>query len=1227
LKYFGQLGVDPDAQDSAGDGWSNWQKYEMGVNPATYVTPPAPQGLAAQYNRTNGNVAVSWLPSSGPVTGYTLVGPNGTNYVSASITSFSDNVDLTDFEYLNDFGPSALATYQVQADYSGGNSAWSDAVSVQSDPTLTAISPPIAVFSYIVAGPGGSPYLVVPSVPSGTAAIRLTRIDLTAYYLNGAFDEDVQVETNFDLPIGSATNGVFQIPPQWNANSWDAYGNTAYAWWAQVLSSNGDISVADEIAVDGSTYFEESNEVEWLSAPFFDGRTQLVQNLDFLFRAATVSSPFQCIENGNYYNYYYPDVVTYTNPPGYEYSGFYQQGTVSEYGFSFYNGAQFDPYWPFENNYRYQNFVLTPSDECTNGQVMTGIGLNGWDPYNDYDPPGLYFNFPPTNQFYPSKVTDPAGLSQTEEPYLAVNPMQPDFGSEYTNNVWYDLTDLGVTYSVDWTSYILTFYAQNTANYFGLPLKSVDVADQQVDYNENPINGYNQVVNAGSSFGAYFAGTPYIYPQFSEPKYQTVEYDFWQNPTVASLPGGASFSVTHTNIPLLAGVGSPNFQVVAYEKREVTNSVYSGVYGFLGQYFTNAFVMGSDGLPTSNPTGVLSPYGNFFATEPGQALLLTMPDADSGEQGFCQVSCFSLQLDKNHDGVMDTTFSVPDTTSASSPFVFWANNNFDRFAEDADDETFYDDDVEPTGDYYTENAVVADCNFLDGGGHRVIPTVRDLQDFARLWICGLDTNILSNLPSNYTVSLNWGDVGSPNSGNPTIDLFSAYETNGGVAYLTNQLTGELQLLSPYIGRIGPGSNLVLNASSFANNWAGNYFIWCGVSNGLGSLNLTISDGSGNVVAKTTAYIQITDIKQLYERWTVGNVPGNLPLTNAIISTEGLAEGETGFSYSPSTSTNTPYILYVHGWNMSPYDKDRFAECAYKRLYWQGYQGRFGVYTWPTEYGFQGISSLATDPSEKDNYDRSEYAAWLSGAGLLNKLNDLNLEYPNHVYMLAHSMGNIVAGEALRLSGNNRVVNTYVASQAALSAHTYDTNVPNYSFSYSPWSLTAKTPNIYGNWFAGNFGNGAGSVVNFYNTNDFALQRSAWQLNQLLKPDQFVLLGGTHWDYSYEGYTNDPPPWNNFWKDVSFGISSVHFDIANVLTNRYEVMGMAAQSYTTAFGATPGVQNVSDNIYLGSIWPADTTHPSHPFDEHYYHSAEFRGDYWQQQGYWSELLGVDAFNLK
>jgi pimeloyl-ACP methyl ester carboxylesterase len=541
------------------------------------------------------------------------------------------------------------------------------------------------------------------------------------------------------------------------------------------------------------------------------------------------------------------------------------------------------------------------------------------------------------------------------------------------------------------------------------------------------------------------------------------------------------------------------------------------------------------------------------------------------------------------------------------------------------------DDVQIQGCPATPNTPTPDCNYsnvlVNGYAYRAIPCTRDLQDFFRLWVCGINSNLLAALPTNSTITLNWGDVGSPNSANPTIDLFTAADPDGGIGYLTNETVATTQINAiscPYIGRLAPGGSIQLNASQF-NGWAGNHFIMCGVSNGTGGLNLTIKDGNGNVLGQATSYLQIVDIKQMYERWSVGDNPNNAPTNTAYIVSDGLTAGEMPFRYSNPATAGTPYIMFVHGWNMQYWEKDRFAESAFKRLYWQGYQGRFGSFRWPTGFGFTGWQTIATNLTEKDNFDSSEYQAWQSAQGLLNKLNDLNGQYPGHVYLLAHSMGNVVANEALRLSGSSQVVNTYVASQAAVSAHTYDTNVANYSFYYPPWSLSADTPNIYGNWFSGNNGGGAGQVVSFYNVNDFALQRSVWQRDELLKPDQDVLEGTTTWYYGYSGSVSDPAPWNNFYKQTFNGSTVFYFNIVTSLNNRHEVMGYAAQSYTTALGATAGVHHLADSIDLTGVWPPDPT--GNNYTEHFYHSAEFRGDNPQQRNYWSELLGSDAFNLK
>jgi hypothetical protein len=229
------------------------------------------------------------------------------------------------------------------------------------------------------------------------------------------------------------------------------------------------------------------------------------------------------------------------------------------------------------------------------------------------------------------------------------------------------------------------------------------------------------------------------------------------------------------------------------------------------------------------------------------------------------------------------------------------------------------------------------------------------------------------------------------------------------------------------------------------------------------------------------------------------------------------------------------------------------------------------------------------------------------------------------------MGNVVAGEGLRLEGTTRVVNTYVASQAAVPAHTYDTNVPDYSFDLTvggfAYNLGPKVPNIYGDWFAGNYGGGAGSIVSFYNTNDFALARLHWQLNQLVKPDKGVLEGGTKWTYGYTGATNDPPPWNHFWKQTTpiFGAPTVaFFDIVYSLDDRYEVMSYAAQSYSTALGATAGVTNLV-SLSLPTIWPAPDPLGKN-YASHFYHSAQFRGDSTWEWGYWSTLLFSPQFGF-
>jgi hypothetical protein len=64
-------------------------------------------------------------------------------------------------------------------------------------------------------------------------------------------------------------------------------------------------------------------------------------------------------------------------------------------------------------------------------------------------------------------------------------------------------------------------------------------------------------------------------------------------------------------------------------------------------------------------------------------------------------------------------------------------------------------------DPYTSESA-PDCEYRDPLGKRILPSVRDLEDFARLWFAGVSTNLFVSLPADITAELSWGDKGNPN---------------------------------------------------------------------------------------------------------------------------------------------------------------------------------------------------------------------------------------------------------------------------------------------------------------------------------------------------------------------------------------------------------------------------------------------------------------------------------
>ncbi|MEO6994248.1 MAG: hypothetical protein ABI273_11505 [Lacunisphaera sp.] len=220
-----------------------------------------------------------------------------------------------------------------------------------------------------------------------------------------------------------------------------------------------------------------------------------------------------------------------------------------------------------------------------------------------------------------------------------------------------------------------------------------------------------------------------------------------------------------------------------------------------------------------------------------------------------------------------------------------------------------------------------------------------------------------------------------------------------------------------------------------------------------------------------------------------------------------------------------------------------------------------------------------------------------------------------------------------------VVNTYVASQAAIAAHCFDndpTRIPDISSNWTNgnWyiaaaqiirlrSVFAATPNVYAYYPGSIFLNpdipdapvtmpymanaaGADKWVNYFNISDWALD--GWITDQALKPDSgYSYLPA----WTYPGSSN---PCGRFaFGDGDPVDGGLLLDAAK---DTYDIFSYAAQARSQPLGRQPSVMGVFNG---------QQTDWSKYGDKHPGHSAEFRSFLAQRSDYWNRLL-VD-FSLK
>ncbi|MCI0556102.1 MAG: alpha/beta hydrolase, partial [Anaerolineae bacterium] len=364
-----------------------------------------------------------------------------------------------------------------------------------------------------------------------------------------------------------------------------------------------------------------------------------------------------------------------------------------------------------------------------------------------------------------------------------------------------------------------------------------------------------------------------------------------------------------------------------------------------------------------------------------------------------------IAVDANRDGEIDID-GDSDKTTEQKPFRFWCNDDrdvlFDGEEQDVDNQS---------------GAGTKDSD-QDEFGQDSIECNRDLEDFTGLAI-KID---LAQLPTDATIELKANGLG--------VNIFQGTWTDT-LGYLSNENRASMQRFASHIARLESGQSRPISRDLFHNDIA--KLVFEGITPSTSedsSIEVIIKTKAGNPITSSKTFIRLKTITNFYEHYSAG--PSDQE--GAAILNPAVAMTPLDYSKDPGLSTTDDYILFVHGWRMQPWERRRFAETAFKRLYLQGYEGKVGFFSWPTEWVDYDTSRLVKTINaigDLQHYDRCEVQARKSGLPLHNLLLDLRKQFgSDHIHVFAHSMGNVVLSEALRLHPkDDKLVESYASCQS------------------------------------------------------------------------------------------------------------------------------------------------------------------------------------------------------
>jgi hypothetical protein len=1059
LQYFGYVGIDPYG-DPMGDGYSNLYKYQHGLNPFVSYAPQSPTFSVAPTVSDNG-VVVSWSPAQGAVESYTIY-RNGSAIatVSSSTFSYTDSTAVN----LDDPNDSDYPVYTIQANYSGAS---------YSSPEEGPFNPRLSISPAIVRGAQGQYILLVPNIPSEAATIRFYPQPSGATYPDDFFNVEtyLQPESDFtpssttniiDVPVSSfSTNGEYIIP----ASLMPLFGTYGSFISCRALGSDGSAGAASTIFI-ANNYFLAESEIQ-ARVPFLDGTEQLKENLAFQLEAADKLGSFSFnVDGAN-------QAVSF--PQNYAYAGYY---FPLDFGSPQYDYALLNPFKPFEDNYFYRNFVYAFTNLNSDGSLTSdpfysgGIVIEPEVPFS-FDEYG-YVSTGNTNLLAPQ-------LSATNSQWL-YSPFEPSSPGQ---------GDIGIT-EVGTNLYLNS----GQANVFGLQYQSAIQT-----YSDGTFLYTNTLYSGDNIPDSPY--TEYFYGQVTPPQLETVGY-YFAIPNENYLPGHVGFDPNnYTNSIMITAVGQESL-VTAWAKQEIANGA-SGKYGFLEQYFDQAYLADSSGnINTNQPTGILSEYGEFFATDAGKTFLTTKRDGSN--QGQFPIYTIALATDVNHDGVIDPSFGSPDFTSSAHPFRFWVNDNNDSGDTGGNDIPGY-----PATQNRTPNGLTGQVN-----------GTRDLIDFFPVYV-----DIQSLLQVMQTNSQYAGLQFRLSQADGALNFVETSLTPAYPDAYLNDTIAALPWADATVTTI-PSSGIYLDTNfldSIRDDGEGVLLVeaWTNTS---APLVLDVLQGT-NVIAESQLYLNITGVEQMFRHKN---------LTAAVTgSTIGLPDRLTDDSVPNEPDTDSNNFIFVHGYNVNPNEARGTESAMFKRMFWSGSHAKFYGVTWD---GYSSQQHLLGLIELTPNYHTNVVNAFITAPYLASFINGLS----GTNTLAAHSLGNMVALSAISDWSAN--VQNYFMMDAAVPMEAIDPNaVPTAHMIDSDWDSYADK--LYASdwwqlWSSGDARNTLtwdGRLDNFNGANVYNFYSSGEEVLREYDSDPPVSSFGalslllTYW--------NQHPPLESFvwaWQEKSKGIA-------------------------------------------------------------------------------------------